>query len=80
MSSFSRILDPQFEDFSNPFKHYNAQGEPLEDKLYLPCGIDPAKKELGVAFVHPYPQNNTVLEKRNIQNLSFSDANWLIEK
>jgi transposase len=80
VSSFSRILDPQFEDFSNPFKHYNAQGEPLEDKLYLPCGIDPAKKELGVAFVHPYPQNNKVLEEKNIQNLSFSDANWLLEK
>jgi len=79
MSSFSRILEPEFEDFLNPFKYYDAQGEPLEDKLYLPCGIDPAKKELGVVFVHPYPQNNTVLEQRIIKNLSFSDANWLIE-
>jgi transposase len=79
MSSFSTILDPTFEDLTDPFKGYDAQGEPLEDKLYLPCGIDPAKKELGVVFVHPYPQNNTVLEKRIIRNLSFSDANWLIE-
>lgn len=69
MSSFARILDPKFEDFSHPFKYYDAQGEPLEDKMYLPCGIDPAKKELGVVFIHPYPQNNNVLEKKIIENL-----------
>lgn len=80
MSSFCRILDPELDDLENPFKNYNAQGEPLEDKLYLPCGIDPAKKELGIAFLNPYPQNNNVLETKIIQNLSFSDANWLIAK
>jgi transposase len=79
MSSFARILDPTFEDIDDPFSGYDARGEPLEDKLYLPCGIDPAKKELGVVFLHPYPQNNTVLAKRIIRNLSFEDANWLIE-
>jgi hypothetical protein len=72
MSSFSTILDPTFEDFNDPFKYYDLQGEPLEDKLYLPyvrCAqpqtgafaglrrIDPAKKELGVVFVHPYPHS-----------------------
>ena len=79
MSSFARILDPTFEDMTNPFKCYDSRGEPLEDKLYLPCGIDPAKKELGVVFVHPYPQNNSALEQRIIRNLSFEDANWLID-
>jgi transposase len=77
-SSFSRILDPSFEDMDDPFKHYDATGEPLEDRLYLPCGIDPDKRELSVAFLHPFPQNNQVLKKRRIKNVNLKDASWLI--
>ena len=77
-SSFCRILDPYFEDDDDPFKHYDENGEPIDDRLYLPCGIDPDKKRLGIAFVHPFPQNNTVLEMRKIKNLDFLAANWLI--
>jgi transposase len=77
-NSFSRILDPSFENIDDPFKYYDRSGEPLEDRLYLPCGIDPDKKRLGVAFVHPLPQNNQVLEKRKINNLELDDLSWLI--
>jgi transposase len=78
--SFSRILDPAFEDMDDPFKHYNHRGEPIEDRLYLPCGIDPDKKEVGVAFLHPFPQNNLVLEKRKLKNVDADAANWLIAR
>ena len=77
-SSFSRILDPSFEEMDDPFKYYDQGGEPLEDRLYLPCGMDPDKKQLGVAFLHPFPQNNQVLEKRKINNIDFDAASWLI--
>ncbi len=60
-SSFSRILDPSFENVDDPFKHYNPRGEPLEDRLYLPCGIDPDKKGLGVAFLHLFPRGAVAL-------------------
>jgi hypothetical protein len=62
----------------DPFRHYDDSGEPLEDRLYLPCGIDPDKKKLAVAFVHPLPQNNLVLEQKRINNVNFEDASWLI--
>ena len=76
--SFCRILDPSFEDLDDPFKYYSDSGEPIEDRLYLPCGIDPDKKRLGIAFVHPFPQNNAVLEKRKIKNVDFDASGWLI--
>jgi len=37
-------------------------------------------KELGVAFVHPFPQNNLGEEKRKIKNVNLSSAQWLIAK
>ena len=73
-SSFSRILSPCFEDIDDPFKHYDKSGEPIEDRLYLPCGIDSDKKRLGIAFVHRYPQNNQVLEQRKIKNVDLDAA------
>lgn len=34
-TTFARLIDPTFEDDHAPFRHYDASGEPLEDRLYL---------------------------------------------
>ncbi|MFQ6058666.1 MAG: IS110 family transposase [Anaerolineae bacterium] len=76
--TFARLLDPAFEDDHDPFRHYDPAGEPLEDRLYLPCGIDPHSKVCGVAFVHPLPHRQDVLVEREIRNNSLEDVAWLI--
>jgi len=77
--TFARLLDPAFEDEHDPFRYYDPAGEPLEDRLYLPCGVDPHSKLCGVAFVHPLPQRQDVLVERQIRNNSLEDVTWLIE-
>jgi len=78
-STFSRLLDPSLEDAHDPFQGYDPRGEPLDDRLYLPCGIDPHADVCGVAFVHPLPQCADVLEARVIDNHCWSDLTWLID-
>ena len=78
--TFARLLDPCFEDEADPFCHYDYRGEPLEDRLYLPCGIDPHKKVCHAAFVHPLPHRQEILSHRQVQNQYLSDALWLVEE
>jgi hypothetical protein len=78
--TFARLLDPCFEDDDDPFRHYDYRGEPLEDRLYLPCGIDPHKKVCHAAFVHPLPHRQEILSHREIQNQHLSGALWLVEE
>ena len=78
--TFARLLDPCFEDDDDPFRHYDYRGEPLEDRLYLPCGIDPHKKVCHAAFVHPLPHRQEILSHRQIQNQHLSEALWLVEE
>lgn len=78
-STFSRLVDPFLEDATHPFHGYDPRGEPLDDRLYLPCGIDPHADVCGVAFVHPLPQSQEVLETRLIDNHCWTDLRWLID-
>ena len=78
--TFARLLDPSFEDDNHPFRHYDARGEPLEDRLYLPCGIDPHKKVCHVAFVHPLPHRQEILSQRSIPNRDLQSALWLVQE
>lgn len=39
--SYARLLDPTLDPAADPWAGYEASGEPLEDRLYLPCGVDP---------------------------------------
>jgi len=48
MPAFAKVFDPTFEDLEDPYRHYDADGEPLEDRLYLPVGFDPGKKHTEV--------------------------------
>ena len=79
-TTFARLLDPSFEDEDDPFRHYDARGEPLEDRLYLPCGIDPHKKACAAVFVHPLPHRQDILCQRQIQNQYLPDALWLVDE
>lgn len=78
--TFARLLDPCFEDDDDPFRHYDYRGEPLEDRLYLPCGIDPHKKVCHAAFVHPLPHRQDILSHCQVQNQHLPDALWLVEE
>jgi transposase len=78
-TSYARLLDPALEDDDNPFAGYNASHEPLEDRLYLPCGVDPHGDICGVCFVHPYPQRKEVLCQRIVRNNNLQDMLWMIE-
>ena len=72
------LLDPTFEAIPDPFYGYDKRQEPLPDRLYLPCGIDPGKKECGVAFLHPLPAHDEVLAHKTIRNCHLEDAQWLL--
>jgi len=78
--TFARLLDPCFEDDDDPFRHYDVRGEPLEDRLYLPCGIDPHKKVCYAAFVHPLPHRQEILTHRRIPNRDLQAALWLVQE
>jgi len=78
--TFARLLDPCLEDDNDPFSHYDYRGEPLEDRLYLPCGIDPHKKVCHAAFVHPLPHRQDILSHRQVRNQHLPDALWLVEE
>jgi transposase len=77
--TFARLLDPAFEDDDDPFRFYDSSGEPLEDRLYLPCGIDPHSQVCAAVFVHPLPQRKDILEQRIIPNNDLRGVTWLIE-
>ena len=77
--SYARLLDPALEDDDQPFAGYDVEREPLEDRLYLPCGIDPHGDVCGVVFAHPYPQVKEILTQRLIRNNHLEDMLWLIE-
>ncbi len=77
--TFARLLDPAFEDDADPFRHYDPSGEPLEDRLYVPCGIDPHKDICGAVFVHPFPHRQDILVEREIRNNDLEDATWLVD-
>jgi transposase len=76
--SYASFLDPQLSDGEHPWEGYDPIGEPLEDRLYLPCGVDPHGDICGVCFVHPYPQSKEVLCQKIIQNNDLKDMLWLI--
>jgi transposase len=78
-TSYARLLDPTLEDDDHPFAGYDARREPLEDRLYLPCGVDPHGDICGVCFVHPYPQRKEVLCQRIVRNNNLQDMLWMIE-
>lgn len=77
--SYARLLDPALEGDSDPFAGYDTSREPLEDRLYLPCGVDPHSEICGVVFVHPYPQRQEILTRRIVRNNNLEDALWMIE-
>lgn len=78
-SSTAHLLDPTLADAADPFAGYDPSAEPLEDRLYLPVGVDPHGDICGVVFAHPYPQNKEVLTQRIIRNNNLQDMLWLIE-
>ncbi len=77
--SYARLLDPVLEDDDNPFAHYDAHNEPLEDRLYLPVGVDPHGDICGVVFAHPFPQCKEILAQRIVRNNNLQDMLWMIE-
>jgi transposase len=77
--AYACLLDPQLEAKGDPFDGYDARLEPLEDRLYLPCGVDPHGDVCGVVFAHPYPQSKEILAQRILRNNHLQDMLWLIE-
>src|SRR5579883_2708020 len=80
MSTFAKVFDPTFEDLADPYRHYNADGEPLEDRLYLPVGFDPAKRVTEVVALHPYPGQDQILLQRTIPTTGLTEAFRLVEE
>jgi transposase len=77
--SMAHLLDPALADAANSRAGYDPSAEPLEDRLYLPVGVDPHGDICGVVFAHPYPQSKEVLTQRIIRNNNLQDMLWLIE-
>lgn len=77
--AYARLLDPRREAETDPLAGYDARHEPLEDQLYLPCGVDPHGDICGVVFAHPYPQSKEILTQRILRNNNLQDMLWLID-
>ena len=75
----AHLLDPALADAAAPCAGYDPSAEPLDDRLYLPVGVDPHGDICGVVFAHPYPQSKEVLSQRIIRNNNLQDMLWLIE-
>lgn len=71
--SDARLLDPVLEDDDAPFAHYDTHNEPLEDRLYLPAGVDPHGDICGGVFAHPFPQCKEILSQRIVRNNNLQD-------
>jgi len=80
MPAFAKVFDPTFEDLEDPYRHYDADGEPLEDRLYLPVGFDPGKKHTEVVALHPFPGHDQIVWQRTIPTTGLTEAFWLVEK
>jgi len=76
---YAHLLDPALADGADPLAGDDPSAEPLEDRLYLPVGVDPHGDICGVVFAHPYPQSKEVLSQRIIRNNNLQDILWLIE-
>lgn len=75
----AHLLDPALADAAALCAGYDPSAEPLDDRLYLPVGVDPHGDICGVVFAHPYPQSKEVLSQRIIRNNNLPDMLWLIE-
>ena len=80
MPAFAKVFDPTFEDLEDPYRHYDADGEPLEDRLYLPVGFDPGMKKTEVVALHPYPGHDQIVWQRTIPTTGLTEAFWLVEE
>jgi len=80
MPAFAKVFDPTFEDLEDPYRHYDADGEPLEDRLYLPVGFDPGMKKTEVVALHPYPGHDQIVWQRAIPTTGLTEAFWLVEE
>lgn len=74
MPAFAKIFDPTFEDLEDPYRHYNAAGEPLDYRLYLPVGVDPGKKRTEVVALHPHPSHEQILLQGTIPTTGLPQA------
>ncbi|MCL4532150.1 MAG: transposase [Actinobacteria bacterium] len=77
--SLAHLLDPALADAVDSCAGDDSSAEPLEDRLYLPVGVDPHGDICGVVLAHPYPQSKEVLTQRIIRNNNLQDMLWLIE-
>jgi hypothetical protein len=80
MPAFAKVFDPTFEDLEDPYRHYDAEGEPLDDRLYLPVGFDPGKKKTEVVALHPYPGHDQIVWQRTVPTTGLTEAFWLVEE
>lgn len=80
MSVFAKVCDPTVEDLADPYRHYTSDGEPLEDRLYLPVGFDPAKRVTEVVALHPYPGQDQIVLQRTLPTTGLTETFWLVEE
>ncbi len=76
---YARLLDPTLDEVENPWAGYEARHDPLEDRLYLPVGVDSHGDICGMVLAHPYPQCKEILPQRVIRNNHLPDLLWLVE-
>lgn len=48
--STAHLLDPALADAADPWAGYDPNAEPLEDRLYLPVGVDPHGDVCGAQY------------------------------
>jgi len=46
-TTFARLIDPTFEDDHDPFRHYDASGEPWKIGSTYPAGLTRTVKSVG---------------------------------
>ncbi len=72
--AFAEVFDPTFEDLVEPYGPSPADGDPLEDGLSVPVGVDPATRVTAVVALHSFPGQDQIVLPRTLHTTGLPEG------
>jgi hypothetical protein len=72
--AFAEVFDPTFEDLVEPYGLSPADGDPLEDGLSVPVGVDPATRVTAVVALHSFPGQDQIVLPRTLHTTGLPEG------
>jgi hypothetical protein len=72
--AFAEVFDPTFEDLVEPYGPSPADGDPLEDGLSVPVGVDPATRVTAVVALHSSPGQDQIVLPRTLHTTGLPEG------